>query len=111
MTYSLISCLVPARLGYGMMDESFLPQVKLNAIIRSPNIFEVYRLRRRLMRVAGLGGLEWLIILIIVIVLFGGSRLAGVGKALGQSIREFREGVSGGKEKEEEKEGADGSAT
>jgi sec-independent protein translocase protein TatA len=62
------------------------------------------------MRLAGLGGWEWLIILIIVIVLFGGSRLAGVGKALGQSIREFREGVSGGKEKEE-KEGTDGSAT
>jgi sec-independent protein translocase protein TatA len=49
------------------------------------------------MRFGGLGGWEWLIILIIVIVLFGGSRLAGVGKALGQSIREFREGVSGGK--------------
>jgi sec-independent protein translocase protein TatA len=62
------------------------------------------------MRLAGLGGWEWLIILIIVIVLFGGSRLAGVGKALGQSIREFREGVSGDKEKEGE-EGADDSAT
>ncbi len=54
------------------------------------------------MRFAGLGGWEWIIILIIVIVLFGGSRLAGVGKALGQSIREFREGVSGGKEKKED---------
>ena len=66
------------------------------------------------MRLAGLGGWEWLIILIIVIVLFGGSRLAGVGKALGQSIREFREGVSGGKDKkkdEEAKEDADDAAT
>jgi sec-independent protein translocase protein TatA len=63
------------------------------------------------MRLAGLGGWEWLIILIIVIVLFGGSRLAGVGRALGQSIREFREGVSGGKDKEEEKEDADDSTT
>lgn len=59
------------------------------------------------MRFGGLGGWEWLIILVIVIVLFGGSRLAGVGKALGQSIREFREGVSGGKDKENE--GADAS--
>jgi sec-independent protein translocase protein TatA len=50
------------------------------------------------MRFAGLGGWEWLIILVIVIILFGGSRLAGVGKALGQSIREFREGVSTGKD-------------
>ncbi len=50
------------------------------------------------MRFGGLGGWEWLIILVIVIVLFGGSRLAGVGKALGQSIREFREGVTGNKD-------------
>jgi len=52
------------------------------------------------MRFAGLGGWEWIIILVIVIILFGGSRLAGVGKALGQSIREFREGVSSGTDNE-----------
>ncbi len=63
------------------------------------------------MRFAGLGGWEWLIILVIVIILFGGSRLAGVGKALGQSIREFREGVSGGQKKEEGEESADTSDT
>jgi sec-independent protein translocase protein TatA len=39
--------------------------------------------------------------LIIVIILFGGSRLAGVGSALGQSIREFRDAVSGSKDKDE----------
>jgi sec-independent protein translocase protein TatA len=54
------------------------------------------------MRFAGLGGWEWIIILVIVIILFGGSRLAGVGKALGQSIREFREGVSTGNDDGEE---------
>ena len=47
------------------------------------------------MRFGGLGGWEWIIILVIVIILFGGSKLAGVGAALGQSIREFRENVSG----------------
>lgn len=46
------------------------------------------------MRFGGLGGWEWIIILVIVIILFGGSRLAGVGSALGQSIREFRDAVS-----------------
>lgn len=56
------------------------------------------------MRFAGLGGWEWLIILVIVIILFGGSRLAGVGRALGQSIREFREGVSAGKDDKEKKD-------
>jgi len=36
---------------------------------------------------------ELLIILAIVIVLFGASRLAGIGSALGGSIREFRRSV------------------
>jgi len=50
------------------------------------------------MRFGGLGGWEWIIILVIVIILFGGSKLAGVGSALGQSIREFREAVSSEKD-------------
>ena len=40
-----------------------------------------------------LGPTELLIILVIVIVLFGASRLAGIGTALGTSIREFRRSV------------------
>lgn len=52
------------------------------------------------MRFGGLGGWEWVIILVIVVLLFGGSKLAGVGAALGQSIREFREAVSGSKDDE-----------
>ncbi len=36
---------------------------------------------------------ELLIILVIVVILFGASRLAGVGSALGGSIREFRRSV------------------
>ena len=56
------------------------------------------------MRFGGLGGWEWIIILVIVIILFGGSKLAGVGSALGQSIREFREAVSGSKDEDESKD-------
>ena len=56
------------------------------------------------MRFGGLGGWEWIIILVIVIILFGGSKLAGVGSALGQSIREFREAVSGSKDEDEGKD-------
>lgn len=51
-----------------------------------------------------LGGWEWLIILVIVIILFGGSRLAGLGQALGQSIREFRQAVNTGKEGDDKDE-------
>jgi sec-independent protein translocase protein TatA len=41
----------------------------------------------------GLGVPELLIILLIVIAVFGASRLAGVGAALGNSVRDFRKTV------------------
>lgn len=37
-----------------------------------------------------LGVWEILLILLVVLVVFGGSKLAGVGKALGTSIRDFK---------------------
>lgn len=39
------------------------------------------------------GGYEWVVILVVALLLFGGSRLAGVGKGIGRSIREFRQEV------------------
>ena len=39
------------------------------------------------------GPMELFIILLIVVVLFGASRLAGIGGAIGQSVREFRKTV------------------
>jgi sec-independent protein translocase protein TatA len=38
----------------------------------------------------GLGAPELLIILVIIIILFGPSRLGNAGKALGEAIRGFR---------------------
>lgn len=43
------------------------------------------------MNFGGLGGWEWLIILVIVIIIFGVGKLPEIGGALGRSIREFRE--------------------
>ncbi|MBQ2833745.1 MAG: twin-arginine translocase TatA/TatE family subunit [Clostridia bacterium] len=40
-----------------------------------------------------LGTMEILLIVVLALVLFGGKKLAGVGKALGQSIREFKKEV------------------
>lgn len=44
---------------------------------------------------AGLGWPELLIVLLVAVLLFGGSRLAGVGKASGRAIREFKEETDG----------------
>lgn len=39
----------------------------------------------------GLSMGELIIILVVVVVLFGSSRLAGLGKSAGKSVREFKE--------------------
>ncbi len=46
-----------------------------------------------------IGPTEILLIVILALVLFGGKRLAGVGKSLGQSIREFKEELGDDKDK------------
>ena len=46
----------------------------------------------------GLGPLELVIILLILLVIFGAKRLPEIGRSLGSSAREFKEGISGGKD-------------
>ncbi len=41
-----------------------------------------------------LGGSELIIILIIVLVLFGGAKLPKLARSLGQAQKEFKEGVN-----------------
>lgn len=36
---------------------------------------------------------EWVVILVIVLVLFGGSRIPDLAKSLGQGIREFKKSM------------------
>ncbi len=42
----------------------------------------------------GLGTSELIVILIIVLLLFGGKKLPELGKALGQSINSFKKGLN-----------------
>ena len=45
-----------------------------------------------------MGSLGWpeiLVIALIVVVLFGGRRLADAGRGMGEAIRNFREGMKG----------------
>lgn len=38
------------------------------------------------------GGWEWIVILVVILLIFGGTRLPQLAKAIGQSKRAFREG-------------------
>jgi sec-independent protein translocase protein TatA len=52
----------------------------------------------------GLGWPELIIILVILLLIFGGSRLKGVAKGLGESIKEFKKASSGEPEKNEDED-------
>ena len=46
--------------------------------------------------IAGIpGGAEWIVIVIALVLIFGGSRIAGIGKGTGRAIREFKEELHG----------------
>lgn len=51
--------------------------------------------------IGGLGVPELLIILAVVLLLFGGTKLAGLGKSTGRALREFKEETKGLTEKEQ----------
>jgi sec-independent protein translocase protein TatA len=48
-----------------------------------------------------LGGWEWVIILVIVLLVFGVGRVGRLGEELGKGVRAFRQGV-----REEDEEGS-----
>jgi sec-independent protein translocase protein TatA len=53
-----------------------------------------------------LGGWEWVIILVIVLLIFGVGRIGKLGEELGKGVRAFRQGVQeGGDEEPAEQKG------
>ncbi len=53
------------------------------------------------------GPTELIIILVIVVILFGVGRVGKIGGELGNAIRQFREGLGGGKEEKKDEEKKD----
>ena len=54
-----------------------------------------------------LGFSEILLLIFLALVLFGGSKLSGVGKALGRSIKDFRNELKGDDEQPSSEEAAE----
>jgi len=59
----------------------------------------------------GLGVPELLIILAVVLLLFGGSRLAGLGKSTGRALKEFKEETKGLKSEQDQNPGLGSTAS
>ncbi len=37
---------------------------------------------------------HWLVVILVILILFGSSRIAGLGKGLGEGIRAFKKGLT-----------------
>ena len=53
-----------------------------------------------------IGPLELAIVLLIVLVIFGPKRLPGLGRQLGNGMREFKDGITGKGKSDDDDEGA-----
>ena len=42
---------------------------------------------------SSIGPTEWLIILVIILLIFGGSKIPSLAKGLGQGLREFKKAI------------------
>ncbi|MEN8235569.1 MAG: twin-arginine translocase TatA/TatE family subunit [Actinomycetota bacterium] len=54
--------------------------------------------------IKNIGGPELLIILVVVLLLFGASKLPGLARSLGASAKEFKKGVEEGVDEDESEE-------
>ena len=51
-----------------------------------------------------LSPVHWLLVIVVILLVFGPSRLANVGKGLGEGIREFKKGIGGDRDREKDKQ-------
>ena len=48
-----------------------------------------------------MGPAEWLIVLVIILILFGASRIPDIARSLGRSVSEFKKGMREGQDEDE----------
>ena len=53
-----------------------------------------------------IGPTELIIVLVIVLLIFGPKRLPGLGKQLGSGMREFKDGITGKRDKDDDQAAA-----
>jgi sec-independent protein translocase protein TatA len=49
-----------------------------------------------------LGGQEWLLILLVILLIFGARKLPELARSLGSSAKEFRKGIEDGSKEDDE---------
>jgi sec-independent protein translocase protein TatA len=54
-----------------------------------------------------LGGMEWVVILLIVVIIFGPTQIPKLTKMLGKSVKGFKDGMDDSKDVPETKEKTD----
>jgi len=47
-----------------------------------------------------MGGSEWILIVVVVLVMFGGKKIPELMKGMGRGVREFKDGINGNGEAE-----------
>jgi sec-independent protein translocase protein TatA len=52
----------------------------------------------------GISGVEWVLIFVVALLLFGPKKLPELGRAVGKGIREFKRGMNGLLDEEEKQE-------
>ena len=50
------------------------------------------------------GGYEWILILIVVLILFGGRKIPELMRGLGRGVKEFKDGVADEESQDDSKE-------
>jgi len=50
----------------------------------------------------GIRGWEWIILLVIIILIFGPSKIPDLARSVGKAVTEFRKGIKGAKDDIEE---------